>query len=176
MFKYNKACSFLCLFVYLLVSTNCAPWLIYKSGEILFGIVNSEYACKGGNCGCDSAFKCLTDCCCEKVRINGKTAATCTIENAMTCCSSSEQETESCCSEDTESCCSEEKISKDLTIKKSGCSSDLSESLAETRSSHLFLIPPQSKILTYVKSNIWMTHSDLYSFEFYSEVSKVPIS
>ena len=51
---------------YLLSASNCAPWLVNQSVTILLGVVVDDYPCKGSSCGCDSALKCLTACCCQK--------------------------------------------------------------------------------------------------------------
>lgn len=178
MFRKNKFYSLLCLSVYLLVSTNCAPWLIYTGGELLFGIVYNEYACKGGNCGCTSAFKCLTDCCCEKVSRDGEIIASCRTESLESCCSSSEPE----CLED-ESCCSEEELAKDEKPKSgipcfedSKCSPGLAESMTEGRTFHLIIQNEEGEDFYSFASSGWLSTIDNYDCNFAESISKIPIS
>ena len=178
MFRKNKFYSLLCLSVYLLVSTNCAPWLIYTGGELLFGVVYNEYACKGGNCGCTSAFKCLTDCCCEKISRDGEIITACRTESIESCCSSSEPE----CKE-VESCCSEEEVTKGEKthpgipcFEDSQCSPGIAESMTEGRTFHLFIQVEDGESFYSLVRSVWVLTLNEYACNFTESISKIPIS
>jgi len=179
MFKRNKFCSLFCLSVYLLVSTNCAPWLVYTGGELLFGVIYNDYACKGGECGCTSAFKCLTDCCCEKVSREGEVIAACRAESIESCCKSSEPECkhdESCCSEDIELPDNENHSPNVPLIEDSNCSPGLAESMIEGRIFHLTIKIEEGKNYYAFLTNFWVLGLVDYSCDFTESISKVPIS
>lgn len=176
MFKYGKFCSYFCLSVYLLVSSNCASWIVYKTGELAFGIVYNDYACKGGECGCDTALKCLTNCCCSKVNSGGKIVAACKAENLI------DSEEGSCCSEieevEEESCCSTpENAGEPIDfISEADCTPDIEDSLLDKTRMHLSLNFEQSEVKLPTVSSNWTTSKKSYLFELSSKILKVPIS
>ena len=182
MFKYSKFCSYFCLFVYILMSTNSANWLIYKTGELAFGIVYNDYACKGGDCGCDSALKCLTNCCCSKVNYNGKIVAACKADVSSGCCSEgpTEAKSESCCSDtvEVETCCSEvEKSNLPIVfISDADCSPDSENSFLEKTRIHLLAFSEEVELKELSVKVKWNRSNSFYNFTNPEKILKIPIA
>ena len=91
--------------------------LLEKAGSKIFAWAEIDYPCKDHGCGCTSALKCLTDCCCDLPEPSTKSEAWCgttptptpelAIEAPSSCCSNESQdipspnaqvsESKSCC-------------------------------------------------------------------------------
>ncbi|MCH2204809.1 MAG: hypothetical protein MK132_02920 [Lentisphaerales bacterium] len=61
----RKLISLYFLGLFILSSNTYGDHLLTEAAKIVIGITIDDYKCKGSGCGCDTAFKCLTDCCCE---------------------------------------------------------------------------------------------------------------
>jgi hypothetical protein len=54
--------SLICSFV--IFTTPSGHKIFLEIGKVSVGLMINEYKCKGRGCGCDSALRCLTNCCC----------------------------------------------------------------------------------------------------------------
>lgn len=61
----RKLLSLYFLGLFFLSSNNYGDHLLTEAAKVIIGITIDDYKCKGSSCGCYTAFKCLTDCCCE---------------------------------------------------------------------------------------------------------------
>ena len=60
----GKLLSLFFLGLFFLSSNHYGNHLIVEAVKVAVGVTIDDYKCKDHGCGCTTAFKCLTDCCC----------------------------------------------------------------------------------------------------------------
>lgn len=137
----RKLISLFFIGLFFISSNNYGDRLLTEAVKIVIGITIDDYKCKDRGCGCDTAFKCLTNCCCSENEKEESIAVICnpitpvTFESQLdNCCSTlpaspkcKVEETQSCCSDlPVEQCCVEDKSeNEERTFLPSKCSAEI---------------------------------------------------
>ncbi|MCM8530148.1 MAG: hypothetical protein NE330_03220 [Lentisphaeraceae bacterium] len=160
--------SFLCLFF--LSANHYGNYLIAEGMSLAFNLVVDDYKCKDHGCGCTSALKCLTDCCC--VVPEDKGFETVKLPDGLF----ESDEVESCCSEKTACAVDEEEMPLgQALLNSSSCSAEQYFSLQISKGILLdiFFVAKYDKEI--YKESEWISKVHFVSQSINEPLLKVPI-
>lgn len=174
----RKLLSLYFLGLFLISSNQYGNNLIVEAVKVAVGITIDDYKCKGHGCGCTTAFKCLTDCCCVFVDEPEEISVVC--NPALP----TEPEVKSCCSSEPEPKTFLEKADeifaeslKDTPkiFLPSRCSADKFFSYQVSQGFLLDLFHDQAYSQEFLMESEWISKQDFTLQSFFKDLLKVPI-